>query len=71
MWVKLSQENIFPGLKMCDELSVTTQDPRLMMGKVAQLEEWSEGASRRIKQIAHEVSPIYYFALSSVLISSF
>ncbi|KAF8803263.1 hypothetical protein BYT27DRAFT_7195858 [Phlegmacium glaucopus] len=54
MWVKLSQENIFPGLKMCDELSVTTQDPRLMMGKVAQLKEWSEGASRRIKQIAHE-----------------
>ncbi|KAF8174179.1 hypothetical protein K438DRAFT_2023232 [Mycena galopus ATCC 62051] len=54
MWVKLSQENIFPGLKMCDEMSVTTQDRLLMNRKVEQLEEWSRGASECIKQIAHE-----------------
>lgn len=71
MWVKLSQENIFPGLKMCDEISVTTEDPIFMRRKIALLKEWSDGASGRIKQIAHNVrSRIYHFALSSVLTSS-
>jgi hypothetical protein len=56
MWVKLSQANIFPGLKLCDELSVTVQDPISMRRKVAQLEAWSQEASSRIYQIAREVS---------------
>ncbi|KAL5589346.1 hypothetical protein FOVSG1_011213 [Fusarium oxysporum f. sp. vasinfectum] len=54
MWVTLSKENVLPGLKMCDELSVTAneQDPGAMAGKVKKLSQWSQEASGRVKTIA-------------------
>lgn len=51
MWVTLSKENVLPGLRMCDELSVTAneKDPGAMAGKVRQLTQWSQEASGRVK----------------------
>jgi hypothetical protein len=69
LWVKLSQANIFPGLKLCDELSVTAQDPILMRRKVVQLEAWSQEASSRIEQIAREVSSAAHPPLWRVCLS--
>ncbi|TVY67615.1 hypothetical protein Focb16_v002486 [Fusarium oxysporum f. sp. cubense] len=54
MWVTLSKENVVPGLKMCDELSVTAneKDPGDMAAKLKKLSQWSQEASGRVKTIA-------------------
>ncbi|KAH2154074.1 hypothetical protein KXW63_002442 [Aspergillus fumigatus] len=51
MWKELSEENIIPGLKMIDGLSVElTKDQ--MATKVAELSSWSQNASANIVSIA-------------------
>jgi hypothetical protein len=67
MWVQLSKDNIFPGLKMCDELSVTSEDPAQMKRKVAELDMWSRDAAQRISQLAREVNITYHIVPPCVL----
>ncbi|EAW24615.1 uncharacterized protein NFIA_041930 [Aspergillus fischeri NRRL 181] len=51
MWNELSEENIIPGLKMIDGLSVeSTKDE--IANKVAQLSSWAQNASANIVSIA-------------------
>ncbi|KAF9552933.1 hypothetical protein CPC08DRAFT_673678, partial [Agrocybe pediades] len=52
MWVQLSNENIMPGLKLCDDLSTTTQDSSQMKTKFAALDRWSREATERVRVLA-------------------
>lgn len=54
MWVDLSRDNVMPGLKMCDELSVTVGegDAGQMKKRVAMLDKWSKEAADRVAQVA-------------------
>ncbi|CZT44825.1 uncharacterized protein RSE6_05064 [Rhynchosporium secalis] len=56
MWCELSMSSIMPGLKLCDEISVTAdeKDPGQMRKKVKNLEAWSKDASARVYKLAHE-----------------
>ncbi|KAJ4380921.1 hypothetical protein N0V85_008717 [Neurospora sp. IMI 360204] len=57
MWVQLSKDSIMPGLRMCDELSVTVDDKdgaAQMRRKIADLNQWSTDAVDRVKKIAQE-----------------
>ncbi|KAI1869369.1 hypothetical protein JX265_006459 [Neoarthrinium moseri] len=56
MWVTLSKDNVLPGLRMCDELSVTSdeKDPGIMQKKIHVLTQWSSDATTRVQQIAVE-----------------
>ncbi|KAI1855398.1 hypothetical protein JX266_000263 [Neoarthrinium moseri] len=56
MWVTLSKDNVLPGLRMCDELSVTSdeKDPGIMQKKIHVLTQWSSDATNRVQQIAVE-----------------
>ena len=61
MWIQLSIENIQPGMRLCDELSVMSQDSREIVGKMRTLGDWSKRASANIQRIAGEVSLIGSF----------
>ena len=60
MWVTLSQENIFPGLKLCDELSITAEDPVAMKRKAEAISAWSRGASNRIMELSRKVNCSFF-----------
>ncbi|KAI8623310.1 hypothetical protein F5Y19DRAFT_458989 [Xylariaceae sp. FL1651] len=56
MWIQLSAESVMPGLRLCDELSVTMDqtDSSSMKRKVMELEKWSVEASARVSKLASE-----------------
>jgi hypothetical protein len=56
MWCDLSRENVIPGLRLCDELSmsVDTNDPGQMKKRVAMLDRWSREAADRVSKVARE-----------------
>ncbi|KAI5920341.1 hypothetical protein F4810DRAFT_703039 [Camillea tinctor] len=56
MWVDLSKENVLPGLRLCDELSITAdeKDPGAMSKKVMALNQWSSEAAGRVRTIARQ-----------------
>ncbi|KAL7619532.1 hypothetical protein AAE478_010072 [Parahypoxylon ruwenzoriense] len=56
MWNQLSAESVMPGLRLCDELSVTTSDNDVdtMKRKVMELEKWSTEASAHVSKLASE-----------------
>lgn len=63
MWMDLSQQNIMPGLRMCDELSILASGgydeysaERQMKQKVQNLQGFSEQAGRHIAEVVGEVS---------------
>jgi beta-glucosidase/6-phospho-beta-glucosidase/beta-galactosidase len=51
MWKELSEENIIPGLKMIDGLSMESPKDEIA-NKVAQLSSWAQNASANIVSIA-------------------
>lgn len=57
MWVQLSKDSIMPGLRMCDELSVTVDDKDAsaqMKKKIADLNNWANDAVDRVQKISQE-----------------
>ena len=57
MWTQISSDYVMPGLRLCDDLSVTTdgKDPGQMQNKTKALESWSREASDAVAKIASEV----------------
>ena len=56
-WTHISSKCIMPGLKHCDDLSVTVDDkhPGQMQEKLKTLDSWSREASEAVAKIASEV----------------
>jgi len=57
MWVDLSKENVMPGLRLCDELSLTVEGPNAdaeLRKRVAMLDAWSREATGRVAKVARE-----------------
>ncbi|KAK3505269.1 hypothetical protein B0T13DRAFT_485904 [Neurospora crassa] len=57
MWVQLSKDSIMPGLKMCDELSVTLDDQDAsaqMKKKIAVLNQWATDAVDQVQKLAQD-----------------
>jgi len=57
MWMDLWKENVLPGLRLCDELSVTVEGPNAgaeMKKRLASLEKWSGEAAARVAKVASE-----------------
>ena len=50
-WMELSQQSVFPGLMMCEELSYAAQegDPDTMASRLRKLSQWSENAANNVK----------------------
>jgi hypothetical protein len=59
MWNQMSIENIFPGLKLVQELSVQDNETKdhaaILKSKCARLNTWTDGASKNIRGIASKV----------------
>lgn len=56
MWVQLSRDSIMPGLKMCDELSVTVDNKdgsAEMRKKIADLNQWATDVDQ-VQKIAQD-----------------
>ena len=60
MWMDMSQSNIFPGLRMLDELSAldVKRDTSIVQEKAAELQTWSQKASEDVFAAAKSVSRV-------------
>ena len=58
MWMELSQQNIFPGIHMLDELSAIDgeKDKSRIQTEASKLSKWSKGAADSVSKRAKEVS---------------
>lgn len=56
MWTRISIDSIQPGLRMCDELSVSSSDSRQITGLLKKLNQWSDYASENVRKIVGDVS---------------
>lgn len=54
MWVRLSTQQVMPGIRIMDELSQQEPDLTKRQKKVAELQTWANGALDAVKQIAHD-----------------
>ena len=57
MWMSLSQANIFPGVRMLEELSAE-RDEYVRQRRVVQLQRWSKDASNQIFAVVQSVSRV-------------
>ena len=58
MWVELSISYVMPGLRLCEDISVTSneEDPEQMKKKIRDLDTWAKNASSEVAAIARQVS---------------
>ncbi|KAF3940749.1 hypothetical protein ABW19_dt0206211 [Dactylella cylindrospora] len=51
MYNKISINHIMPGVRLCDELSKSTDDPSAVAKRTRQLEEYSDNAQNAVKEL--------------------
>lgn len=57
MWAQLSQECVFPGIRMIDEITgIDKKDTAAIAKKAGEVQAWSKRATDKIIAISKEVS---------------
>lgn len=57
MWAQLSQECVFPGIRMIDEITgIDKNDTAVIAKKAAEVQAWSKKATAKIIAVSKEVS---------------
>lgn len=54
MYIKISKDHIMPGLNLCDQLSMSTNDPNAMTQRMRMLDEFTDNAQADVRDLVRK-----------------